>query len=94
MNLTIVSNINSGIREVFNTDASKEEILYCVHVNDQRYDMIRQWDKNRIFNNVSWVRYHLERAGYSVTLGCDKKDKSELLVEVNEMEIIKESDQS
>ncbi len=76
----IVKNEIEGIMEMFWTSASKEDIDWIAHVNKDRYDMIMKWDRDTIKSNVGWIRYHLYRAGFEVSIRSNIGD--EYVIEV------------
>jgi hypothetical protein len=63
----IIQNKKEGVTEMFWTDATLEDVAWCIHTNNQRYDTIMKWDRNTIKTNIGWVRYHLFRAGFNIS---------------------------
>lgn len=86
MNITI-KNTNSELRESFWTDANKEDILWCIKIHEDRLDLIRKWDIQKINSSIGWVSYHLRRAGFKVH--PKKKDKMTYVKCVKELCIMK-----
>lgn len=71
MNITVRNKENTK-RDTFFTNATAEDIQWCIAVNDDR-TYVRKSDMRRIKNTAKWVGYHLQRAGFEVAKKETKK---------------------
>jgi len=78
----------SDLIETFITDASDEDIRWIIAVNKNKYDLIRNWDRNKIISNIGWVSYHIRRAGFEVS-EMNEIFQVDELYEVEQMKILK-----